>query len=175
MLAPHTKVTWELGCGHGHFLTAYAAAHPERICVGIDLVRERIERAERKRVRSQLPNLHFVLAEAFDFLAELPTHVRFEDVFVLFPDPWPKVRHHKNRIMRRDFLAAVAQHALPDTRLCLRTDFTPYFEATRQLLASDPDWAEAEADNAWPFEHETVFQSRAAGYHSLVARRRAAP
>ena len=80
----------EIGAGHGHFLTAYAAAHPERTCVGLDIIAERVERANRKKNRARLDNLHFLHASAEDFLASLPENVRFADVFVLFPDPWPK-------------------------------------------------------------------------------------
>ena len=43
---PVRPLVWELGCGHGHFLNAYAAAHPERLCIGVDLVAERVARAQ---------------------------------------------------------------------------------------------------------------------------------
>src|SRR5476649_2587461 len=66
----------EIGCGHGHFLTAYAAAHPTRLCVGVDISGERIGRALRKRDRAKLANLHFIQAESgvfFDVLAPKTT------------------------------------------------------------------------------------------------------
>ena len=62
--------TWEVGCGHGHYLTDYAAAHPAERCVGIDLLADRIVRANRKRDRAGRPNLHFLQAEARLFLSE---------------------------------------------------------------------------------------------------------
>ncbi len=168
LLPANARFVWELGCGHGHFLTAYAEAHPERLCVGIDLVGERVDRANRKRDRAKLANLHFIQAEARLFLEELPASTRFEDVFVLFPDPWPKLRHRKHRIMQPDFLAAVARRAGPATRLCFRTDFAPYFEDARATVSAHADWQLVEAP--WPFEHETVFQSRAPSFQSLIAR-----
>lgn len=167
-LAP--ACTWELGCGHGHFLTAYAQAHPEKLCVGVDLIRERIERATRKRDRARLPNLHFVHAEARLFLATLPPDVRFREVFILFPDPWPKVRHHKHRILQSDFLDAVAARAEPGCQLCFRTDFTPYYSDARATVAEHSAWQLVE--EPWPFEYETVFQQRAPTHHSFIARRR---
>src|ERR1700734_1787041 len=66
------EFVWEVGCGHGHFLAAYAAAHPEKQCIGIDISSDRISRANRKRERARLANLHFILAEADDFLAVMP-------------------------------------------------------------------------------------------------------
>lgn len=179
ILPPRTRFTWEIGCGHGHFLTAYAQAHPHELCVGIDIVSERVGRAVRKRDRARLPNLHFIHAEARLFLEMLPAEATFSRLFVLFPDPWPKLRHHKHRIMQPDFLAAVAARAGEGARLYFRTDFTPYHDDTKIVLATHPRWqlvpAEAPAGEPWPFEHETVFQSRAPSYHSLIARPVALP
>lgn len=169
-LADDSRIVWELGCGHGHFLTAYAGANPHRLCVGIDIVGERIERANRKRERAQLANLHFVRAEARLFLEVLPENTRFGDIFILFPDPWPKLRHHKHRIVQPGFLSIVAQRSLPTARLCFRTDFDPYFEDAKATIASHLDWQIA--DEPWPFEHETVFQRRAPTYRSIIARPR---
>ncbi|MBI5766701.1 MAG: tRNA (guanosine(46)-N7)-methyltransferase TrmB [Verrucomicrobia bacterium] len=168
LLPADAHLVWELGCGHGHFLTAYAEAHPDQLCVGIDIVGDRIDRANRKRDRAHLANLHFLLAEGRLFLEELPAGARFAEVFILFPDPWPKLRHHKHRIVQPDFLAAVAQRAEPSARLCFRTDFAPYFEDAHATIDAHPDWRVV--DEPWPFEQETVFQSRAPSYRSLVAR-----
>ncbi len=170
LLSQQPTFTWEIGCGHGHFLTAYAQAHPTEICIGVDIVSERIERAIRKRDRAKLSNLHFIHAEARLFLETLPAHATFSRLFVLFPDPWPKLRHHKHRIMQPDFLSAAAKRAGEGARLYFRTDFTPYSEDTNTVFDSHPDWALATPGNeAWPFEYETVFQSRATSHHSIIA------
>ena len=161
-------LVWEVGCGHGHFLTAYAQAHPEAVCVGIDIASDRIERATRKRDRARLPNLHFLQAEARLFLETLPIGVGLRDVFILFPDPWPKLRHRKHRILRPDFLEAVAGRAARDCRLCFRTDYAPYFEEATRVVDTHGRWRVSE--ESWPFEYQTVFQRRAPGYQSLVAR-----
>jgi tRNA (guanine-N7-)-methyltransferase len=160
----------EIGSGHGHFLTAYALANPDQWCVGIDIVRERIERAIRKRDRAKLHNLHFIHAAAGLFIEAMPEGTRFSDLFLLFPDPWPKLRHHKHRLLQTRFLDLVAEHAAADCRLCFRTDFEPYFEAACVIIDQHPRWRRVE--EAWPFEHETVFQNRAPSHRSLIARLR---
>lgn len=169
ILASSSQFTWELGCGHGHFLTAYAQAHPQKLCIGIDLAGERVERALRKRDRARLDNLFFLRAEARFFLETLPAGATFSDLFVLFPDPWPKLRHQKHRIVQPEFLSAAAARGTNGTQLYFRTDFHPYFEYARQVLDQSPYWQTAES--AWPFEFVSVFQSRAACHHSIIARR----
>ena len=157
VVTPDSRLVWEVGSGHGHFLTAYAKSHPDETCLGVDIMSDRVVRANRKRERARLANLHFVRADAADFLAVLPEGARFISVFILFPDPWPKRRHHKNRVMNAGFLAAVAARAARGTPLHFRTDHAPYF---------------AEASAAIRVEEPTVFEKRARGHFTLVARRR---
>ena len=171
VLEPASRFVWEVGSGHGHFLAAYAAAHPEDICVGIDIASDRIARAERKRERAQLANLHFVRADAADFLASMPEGARFAAIFVLFPDPWPKRRHNKNRIMKPEFLAAAASRAEKGTPLYFRTDHEPYFREADATVSAHPDWRKSDAAS-WPFEEPSVFEKRAERHFSLVATRR---
>jgi tRNA (guanine-N7-)-methyltransferase len=195
LLRGHPRITLEIGCGHGHFLAAYAAAQPVSLsafhqltaaaarppppvvatpapfCIGIDLIGERIARARRKAARAGLePRLAFLQAEAGEFLASLPARVTFADIFILFPDPWPKRRHHKNRLIQPGILSALATRSGIDTRLCFRTDYAPYFEDACETLTAHADW-KIDPMLSWPFEQETVFQNRAKMYQSFVARR----
>lgn len=163
------EFVFEVGCGHGHFLTAFAREVPSKLFLGIDISKDRIARARRKVRRLELANVEFLLADATDFLAALPSEFRFSEVYVLFPDPWPKRRHHKNRLIQPAFLQAVAQRMRVGGRLFFRTDHTEYFEQARAVIASEPAWQAC--SDAWPFEESTVFQARAERIHSLVARR----
>lgn len=171
ILGPAEKFVWEVGCGHGHFLTAYAQAHPHLHCVGIDITSDRIERADRKRNRARLENLHFIRADAEDFLSVMPEGARFVTVFILFPDPWPKRRHHKNRVVNPEFLEVVASRSGPSTELFFRTDHEPYYRDVSSLLANHQDWSEPNT-GPWVFEEPTVFQKRAQRHFSLVAKLR---
>lgn len=170
VLQGKSRPTLEIGCGHGHYLTAYATAHPEAFCVGIDLLKDRIARAERKKNRARLANLVFIQAEAADLLNALPKEVALANVFILFPDPWPKRRHHKNRIIQPGFLSDLAAKSSPEAHLHFRTDYAPYFDDARRTVSAHDQWRIA-PEAAWPFELETVFQSRANAYQSLIARR----
>lgn len=172
MLAPLLQkkepFVWEVGCGHGHFLTGYAAAHPNERCIGIDIARDRVARAERKRARAGLANLHFIHADAADFLKGLPKNAEIASIFVLFPDPWPKRRHEHNRLVQAEFLTEAGTWCRPGTRLYLRTDYEPYHRSALAAVAAHPAWRPM-ADAPWPFELQTVFQAKAPSFHSLVA------
>jgi len=169
VLRDHDRITLEIGSGHGHFLNAYAAAHPKQFCIGIDLIMDRFERSEKKRRRAALDNLVFLRAEALEFLNSFPETTKLTDTFILFPDPWPKRRHHKNRLLQAPFLKILAQHSIPSGRLCFRTDHAEYFESALKVVSSHPDWSVVK--EPWPFELETVFQARAPTYQSWIARR----
>ena len=171
LLLPRVPFVWEIGCGHGHFLAAYAKAHPEQLCIGIDINLDRVRRATKKRDRAGLDRLHFVRAEAHLFLEVLPPDAVFSAIYLLFPDPWPKKRHHKYRLLQAEFLHAVAQRAGQGTPLFFRTDHAPYFAEVEMLLRENPDWRSI-GDQSWPFELATVFQQKAPSFQSLVAVRR---
>lgn len=164
-------LTLELGCGHGHFLTAYAAAHPGAPCLGVDLSSHRIARAQRKQQRLGLANLAFLKAEAEEILAALPEPVRLGGVLALFPDPWPKVRHHGRRLLQPRLLDALAARARPGAWLAVRTDHEDFFTWAAAQIAAHPAWRLA-PEMAWPFEHPTVFQERQSKFQSLLAVRR---
>lgn len=175
-LVGHAKpITLEVGCGHGHFFTAYAAAHRDELCVAVDLLRDRIERARRKTDRAGLNNVTWIHGEAGLMLEALPAETRLGRIFLLFSDPWPKRRHWKNRVLQLDFLSEIAAKSIAGAQFCFRTDHPHYYEWALRRVRMHPCWR-LEPDGAWPFEQESVFQQRAeAGYQSWVARRTQAP
>jgi tRNA (guanine-N7-)-methyltransferase len=163
-------IVFEAGCGHGHWLTAYAEAHPESYCLGIDLIAQRIRKGQEKCSKRELPNLHFFKAELGEFLEVLEPEVRFEMTLLLFPDPWPKARHHRRRMVQAAFLDAVAERTDLGGRFCFRSDDLAYYEWTLEHLEAHSKWQiDPHAD--WPFEKETYFQSLMDNYYSVVARR----
>ncbi len=169
ILPEHPRFVFEIGSGNGHFLAAYGAAHPDQLCIGIDRQIERIDRALRKKEHATLANVHFLRCMADDFLLALPAEATFIDVYVLFPDPWPKKRHHKNRLINPAFLDDIAGRAGRETRLFFRTDYQPYFDEVVAVVAAHPRWRALPA-GPFPFECMTMFQLRAPRFHSLAAR-----
>ncbi len=171
LLQTPLPLTLEIGSGHGHYLTAYAQAHPDRFCIGIDLIGDRLDRSARKSNRAGLKNIAWLHADVRLFLEALPADTRLAEVFLLFSDPWPKRRHWKNRVLQPEFLTALAARAGEGARLCFRTDHAPYFDQARTFIREHADWS-LTSEEPWPFELATVFQLRADnGHESLIARR----
>lgn len=174
LLPSPRPIVWEVGCGHGHFLVRYAGEHPQKFCVGVDIILDRLARSGKKRDRARLDNCHFLRAEAREFFNALPSGVTFEEVWVLFPDPWPKARHNKNRLLKADFFNAIASRAGEGARFYFRTDHEEYFREVEATVAGLQTWRRDPAA-PWPLEQETVFQARAPQYFSLVAVRTSHP
>lgn len=165
----HPELTLEIGCGHGHFLAAYAEQNPNEHCLAIDIIKERLEKAARKTDRTGLTNVSWLRASDTHFFAALPDTVQFNGrIFILFPDPWPKRKHWKNRLIQPTFLTILAKFTAPGTELCFRTDFEPYFAVAKEVVTAHDDWTVQE-DAPWPLEQETIFQARADAHQSWIA------
>ena len=170
-LAGVDRMLFEAGCGHGHWLTDYAEANPGMICAGIDLISWRIRKGNEKKAKRGLQNLHFYKAELSEFLGALPVGIRFDRTVLLFPDPWPKAKHHRRRMVQPSFLDEVARRTDRGGEFCFRSDDRPYFDWTVEHLSEHPDW-EIDESAQWPYESETYFQSLMDGYYSVVAKRK---
>ena len=153
----HPQLTLEIGCGHGHYMTAYAAAHPGEFCIAIDIIQERLDKSQRKSDRARLNNVNWIRAEAQDLLEALPPETRFTGrILVLFPDPWPKRRHNRRRIVSPKTLNAIARVLTDGALLRMASDHRDYIRwmlfhtlenAAFQWLARKPaDWRQRPVD-----------------------------
>ena len=162
------SILFEAGCGHGHWLTRYAEQHAEQTCVGIDLISGRVRKAMQKRDKRELGNLHFFKAELTEFLEVLPDSIRFDKTVMLFPDPWPKARHHRRRMIQSQFLDILAERTELGGWFYFRSDDTSYCEWTVEHLKAHPNW-KIDTAAPWLHETETYFQERMESYQSIVA------
>jgi tRNA (guanine-N7-)-methyltransferase len=117
----------ELGCGDASFLVEWAQLHPERNFIGVERLLGRISKLDRKGRRAGLKNLRGVRIESSYFLQYLLPPHSASAIHIYFPDPWPKKRHHKNRLISPGFPAMAAAALAPGGIVFLRTDDEPYF------------------------------------------------
>jgi len=128
----------ELGCGDASFIAGYAALHPERNFIGVERLLGRIRKLDRKGRRAGLTNLRGVRIECSYFLEYLlPLHSATA-LHVYFPDPWPKKKHRKNRLVNERFPELCCAALAPDGMVYLRTDDADYFAQMTDVFAANP-------------------------------------
>ena len=132
----------EIGCGKGGFLLARAKARPDVRLLGIEWANKFFKFAADRMARWQLSNVRVMRTDARSFVMN---HLPAESVTVLHlyhPDPWPKKRHHKRRLVQDDFADAVARVLMPDGRWLIQTDHVEYFDHIGDVLARHRAFAE---------------------------------
>ncbi|MCX8157824.1 MAG: tRNA (guanosine(46)-N7)-methyltransferase TrmB [Verrucomicrobiae bacterium] len=128
----------ELGSGDGSFLAHYARLHPDRNFLGVERLLGRARKLERKALRAGLTNLRIIRLEA-GYLTEYLLPAGTVTVFhIYFPDPWPKKKHHKNRLINARFVRLLGQALQPGGRVHLRTDDAGYFQWMQEAFATHP-------------------------------------
>jgi tRNA (guanine-N7-)-methyltransferase len=121
----------DLGCGDGSFLVALGAQIPEKNFLGIERLRNRVRSAIRKA--ANMDNIQVLRADTSFVVRHLLPEKSIEGFYLRFPDPWPKRRHHRRRIVTQEFLTAISTALEPDGFLSIATDHTDYFDAISQL------------------------------------------
>ena len=139
--------TLEIGFGMGDALLDLAQAHPERDFLGVEVYPPGIGRFLLRVEQAGLGNVRVVCADAVEVLGRHLPPGSLDELLVLFPDPWPKKRHHKRRLVNAAFLALAARVLVPGGRLHIATDWADYAQAIAELLAGNADFS-AEADTA---------------------------
>ncbi len=127
----------DVGCGKGRFLLARARRHPEINFLGIERLLGRLRKVDRKAVRAGLDNVRLLRAEAYyATMYLLPTN-SITTFYLLFPDPWPKTRHHDHRLFNSNYVSALARTLVPGGALHVATDHEPYFAEIKEVIRRD--------------------------------------
>ncbi len=134
----------ELGCGDASFLVEYARRNPDRNFIGVERLLGRIQKLDRKGRRAGLANLRGVRIESSYFLQHLLPPRSADVLHIYFPDPWPKKKHRRHRLIGESF-PALARAALdPGGVVHLRTDDADYFQQMTEVFAADKKFHEME-------------------------------
>src|SRR5579863_449743 len=126
MFARAQPLEVELGSGDGSFLADYAQANPDRNFLGVERLLGRLRKLDRKGLRAGLTNLRLVRLEAAYLAAYLLPASSISAVHVYFPDPWPKRKHRKNRLVNAEFAGSMGRALTPGGVIFLRTDDEDY-------------------------------------------------
>ncbi len=128
----------EIGSGKGTFLLAESGARPEVNFLGTEYARRYwIFAADRLR-RAGRENARVVLAEASSFVRDFLESESLAGIHVYFPDPWPKTRHRRRRLLQPEFVAVLASKLKPGARLSIATDHREYFAQIEATVKRSP-------------------------------------
>ena len=159
-LRPEASELWlEIGFGGGEHMAEQAARHPHVLLLGAEPIVNGVASAVRHLHERGLQNVRLHQGDARDLLAGLPD-ASLSRVFILFPDPWPKARHNKRRLLQPAFIESLARVMAPGAGLRFATDWRDYAAWTleRMVKSSAFNWtAESAAD--WrtpPADHVTT-------------------
>jgi tRNA (guanine-N7-)-methyltransferase len=130
--------TLEIGFGNGENLVALAAEEPQRDFLGIEVHRPGVGRALLALEARSLHNVRIICHDAVEVLAQQLHPQWFDEILILFPDPWPKKRHHKRRLIQPPFAEMLASRLLAGGRLRLATDWEPYAQEILSTLSAVP-------------------------------------
>jgi tRNA (guanine-N7-)-methyltransferase len=120
--------TLEIGFGNGESLVALASVHPERDYLGIEVHPPGVGHLMLRAEELGLANVRAICRDAVEVLQQCIPEAALDEVVLYFPDPWPKKRHHKRRIVQPGFVTLLAHRLRPGGLLRMATDWQPYAE-----------------------------------------------
>ena len=153
----------EIGFGNGDTLVELATASPGTDFIGVEVHPPGVGRCLHAADEGGLSNLRVVMHDAVEVLEQMIPPAALDEVLLYFPDPWPKKRHHKRRIVQPAFAALVASRVKPGGRFRLATDWEPYAAWMLEVLNASPELANVAPDGgcvARPERGATRFERR---------------
>ena len=131
----HAPVVLEIGFGNGETLVEQAAANPDRNFLGIEVHEPGVGHCLLKAEEAGLENLRVIAHDAIDVLTRQVPPGSLSRLNLYFPDPWPKKRHHKRRIVQPAFLDLVADRLVDGGTLNIATDWANYAEHIDEIIS----------------------------------------
>ncbi len=138
----------ELGCGDASFLVEYARRNPQANFIGVERLLGRIQKLDRKGRRQELVNTRGVRIESAYFLQYLLPPRSAGALHIYFPDPWPKKKHRRHRLINQEFPVLARNALAPGGVVFLRTDDADYFQQMNEVFAEAKEFTSGETPAA---------------------------
>lgn len=128
----------EIGGGAGDCIVAAAAGDPDRDYLGIEVWRPGLAQTIAKAAHGGVRNLRLLPADALPAVRDFLPEASAQEVWTFFPDPWPKTKHHKRRLVQPEFTTVVAAALVDGGSWRLASDWTDYAWQIRDVVEADP-------------------------------------
>ena len=168
----------EIGFGMGETTAEIAAAHPENDYLALEVHTPGVGSLLKQLAERSLSNVRLVQHDAVEVLAHMIPPASFDGAHIFFPDPWPKRRHHKRRLIQPPFVALLASRLKPGGYVHAATDWQEYAQQILEVFSADPALANTAVDYAPRPDYRplTKFEQRGLrlghGVWDIVFRRR---
>lgn len=135
-----SPINIEIGFGDGENLYAMAAAHPEENFIGIEVYRPGVALLLAKLEQHPLPNIRIFVADAIVILQKFAADASIDRIMIFFPDPWPKRRHNKRRLIQSQFVDLIRAKLKNEGILHIATDHADYAEHILKVMKNRTDF-----------------------------------
>ncbi|MBX9976716.1 MAG: tRNA (guanosine(46)-N7)-methyltransferase TrmB [Alphaproteobacteria bacterium] len=139
-----SSYTLEIGFGDGEHFLQMVRAHPDQGFIGCERFINGVAKVIKSLDENPASNVRLYVDDIHLLLKNIPRSI-LSKIYVLFPDPWPKKRHNKRRLLNRDFITQCHHHITPGGLLCMASDIEDYREFIQEEIETIPHLFEVDA------------------------------
>jgi len=143
------KVDLEIGFGRGVFFRHWAKKHPDNLLLGVEVRKQIVDLLADKLIEDSISNAKAFRGEGKIFLEEAIQDNSLDNVFIFHPDPWLKKRHHKRRLVNKDFLHLLTKKMKKEAKLYISTDVESLWEAMLEGIEEEKSFVKASDQGFW--------------------------
>jgi len=156
---PGLPLVLDVGCYYGDTLVELAQHNPRINVLGLDIKYKRVVKSSRKIIKSNFPNARVALCDIMDLMPLLKEH-SVAAIFIFFPDPWTKKRHHRYRYIDETFLRDALSRLRPDGVIWLKSDHKEYYDEIKEFVLGEPGFRIVEnlPGEIVPRPYPTIFE-----------------
>ena len=158
-----TRIVLELGFGRGELLLDLAEQNPKRVYLGVEISRKRVEKVQRRAEKRELANVFLLHAPAEFALTRVLPPSCVEECWINCPDPWPKKRHWRRRLVQQPLLDLLGAALTPGGLLHVSTDHEGYRDWIAGVFAVETRFENLHAPERWsespPARRETAYEA----------------
>ncbi len=146
----------EIGFGNGNFLIDMAVREPDCNFIGIDFYHKGIRKVITRLERLKIHNVRLAYGDAKERVPLIFRDGELSEILINFPDPWPKKRHHKRRLIKPPFVEMLVNKLSPQGSLRIATDFDSYAEEILEHLSAHPNLQNQNPDKGYVDHREDI-------------------